>query len=137
VPHYLSRSDHYWKIRPRKQRTDVGKFSFVNRTNADWNQLPEEVIGFSAVKIHIFSKRVRRVITWEGKESEVKCCEASIWKLFLYKPCVTVYFYVRSLLVLCTSRCCNSSMCCFVYVLYLLSVHPYVNAAPGHKPNCS
>jgi hypothetical protein len=54
VPHYLSRGDHYWKIRARKQRTDVGKFSFVNRTIADWNQLPEGVIGFSPAKIHIF-----------------------------------------------------------------------------------
>jgi hypothetical protein len=35
VPHYLSRGDHYWKIRARKQRTDVGKFSLVNRTIAD------------------------------------------------------------------------------------------------------
>jgi hypothetical protein len=30
------------------------------------------VRGFSTVKIHIFSKRVRKVITREGKESEVK-----------------------------------------------------------------
>jgi hypothetical protein len=29
------------------------------------------VIGFSSVKINIFSKRVRKVITREGKESEV------------------------------------------------------------------
>jgi hypothetical protein len=29
------------------------------------------VKGFSPVKIHIFSKRVRKVITREGKESEV------------------------------------------------------------------
>jgi hypothetical protein len=72
VPYYLSRGDHYWKIGARKQRTDVRKFSFVNRTIADWNQLPEGVTGFSPVKIHIFSKRVRKVITREGKESEVK-----------------------------------------------------------------
>jgi hypothetical protein len=31
APSYLSRVDHYWKIRARKQRTDVGKFSFVIR----------------------------------------------------------------------------------------------------------
>jgi hypothetical protein len=64
VPHYLSRDDRYWKIRARKQRTDIGKFSFVNRTIADWNHLPE---GFSPVKILIFSKRVRKVNTREGK----------------------------------------------------------------------
>ena len=28
----LSRDDNNWKIRPRKQRTDVGKYAVVNRT---------------------------------------------------------------------------------------------------------
>ena len=32
---YLSRVDHYWKIRARKQRTDIGKFSFVKRYITD------------------------------------------------------------------------------------------------------
>jgi len=41
VPSYLSRVDHLWKIRARKQRTDIGKYSFVNRSITDWNQLPE------------------------------------------------------------------------------------------------
>jgi hypothetical protein len=31
-PHYLSRVDHERKIRTRRQRTDIGKYSFVNRT---------------------------------------------------------------------------------------------------------
>jgi len=31
-PYYLSRVDHVWKIRDRKQRTDIGKNSFANRT---------------------------------------------------------------------------------------------------------
>jgi hypothetical protein len=72
VPHYRSRDDCHCKIRARKQRTDVGKFSFLNRTIADWNQLLEEVIGFSRVKVHISSKRVRNVITKEGRGREVK-----------------------------------------------------------------
>jgi hypothetical protein len=55
-----------WKIRARKQRTAVGKFSFVNRTIMDWNQLSEGVIGFSPVKINIFSKRVWKMTTREG-----------------------------------------------------------------------
>ena len=29
---YLSRVDHARKIRDRKQKTDIGKYSFVNRT---------------------------------------------------------------------------------------------------------
>jgi len=31
-PYYLSRVDHERKIRSRRQRTDTGKYSFVNRT---------------------------------------------------------------------------------------------------------
>jgi hypothetical protein len=54
VPYYMSRVDHCWQIRSRKIRTDVRKFSFVNRTIADWNELPEGAIGASFVKTHIF-----------------------------------------------------------------------------------
>jgi len=32
-PYYLSRVDHVQKIRDRKQRMDIRKCSFVNRTN--------------------------------------------------------------------------------------------------------
>jgi hypothetical protein len=49
----LSYFDHHWKIRARKQRTDIGKHSFVNRSITDWNQLPEGVIGTSHDKTHI------------------------------------------------------------------------------------
>jgi hypothetical protein len=31
-PYYLSRVNHYYKIRKRKQRLYIGKYSFVNRT---------------------------------------------------------------------------------------------------------
>jgi hypothetical protein len=57
APSYLSRVDHHWKIRARKQRTDIGKYSFVNRSITDWNQLPDGTIRTSQVKL-IFSKRV-------------------------------------------------------------------------------
>jgi len=43
-PHYLSRADHNLNIRNRRQRTDIGKYSFVNRTIQHWNQLPAEVL---------------------------------------------------------------------------------------------
>ena len=58
---YLSRVDHRWKIRARKQRTDIGKYSFVNRSITDWNQLPEEAIGTSHGKTHVFKTRARKV----------------------------------------------------------------------------
>jgi hypothetical protein len=61
APSHLSRIDHHWKIRSRKQRTDIGKYSFVNRFITDWNQLPEKAIGTSHGKTHIFKTRVRKV----------------------------------------------------------------------------
>ena len=62
-PHYLSRVDHVRKIRTRRQRTDIGKYSFVNRTIGDWNQLPAEVLETLPCKRTTFRKRLRTVIT--------------------------------------------------------------------------
>jgi hypothetical protein len=39
VPCYLSRDDQDHKIRARKQKTGIGKYSFVNGTFKLWNQL--------------------------------------------------------------------------------------------------
>jgi hypothetical protein len=61
-PHYLSRIDHERKIRSRRQRTDIGKYSFVNGTIEHWNQLPAEVLGTLHCKPITFKKRVRKVI---------------------------------------------------------------------------
>ena len=44
-PNYLSRVDHERKIRNRRQRTDIGKYSFVNRTIRLWNRSPTEILG--------------------------------------------------------------------------------------------
>jgi len=43
-PCYLSRDDCDCKIRARKQRMDIGKYSFVNRAIKLWNQLPAEAL---------------------------------------------------------------------------------------------
>jgi hypothetical protein len=48
-------------IGSRKIRTDVGKFSFVSRTIADWNRLPVGATGTSFVKTHVFRKGVSKV----------------------------------------------------------------------------
>ena len=61
APSYLSRVDHDLKIRARKQRTDIVKYSCVNRTITDWKKLPEEAIGTSQGKTHIFKRRIRKV----------------------------------------------------------------------------
>ena len=66
-PRYLRRDDHVRKIRARKQRTDIGKYSFVNRTINLWNQLPAETLATFPFKSYIFRKRVKKVIINEEK----------------------------------------------------------------------
>jgi len=46
----------------RKQRTDIGKYSFVNWTIKNWNQLPAEALGPFPCKQKIFRNRVRKTI---------------------------------------------------------------------------
>ena len=67
APSYLSRVDHIWEIRNRKQRTDIGKYSFVNRSIADWNQLPAGAIGTEQGNTQKFKTRVSKMLTGEGK----------------------------------------------------------------------
>jgi hypothetical protein len=43
-PCYPSRVDRDRKIRRRKQKTDVGKYSFVSKTIQLWNQLPADTL---------------------------------------------------------------------------------------------
>ena len=59
----LSGADHVRKIRGRKQRTDIGKYFFVNRTIKNWSQLPAETLGTFRCKPKIFRNRVRKAIT--------------------------------------------------------------------------
>jgi hypothetical protein len=61
-PHYLSRVDHDRKIRSRRQRTDTGNYSFVNKTVQHWNQLPAEVLETLTCKPVTFKRRARKVI---------------------------------------------------------------------------
>jgi hypothetical protein len=62
TPCYLRKGDHGKKIRSRKQWTDIGKYSFVNRTIQLWNQLPEDALGTLSCKPSSFRKWVRKVI---------------------------------------------------------------------------
>jgi hypothetical protein len=61
-PCYLCRDDHDRKIRAKKQRTDIGKYYFVNRAIQLWNQLPAERLAIFGCKSYIFRKRFRKVI---------------------------------------------------------------------------
>jgi hypothetical protein len=53
----------------RKQRTDIGKYSVVNRTIQLWNQLPADALGTLSCKPSNFRKRIWKVIS-EVKRSE-------------------------------------------------------------------
>ena len=66
-PYYLSRVDHVRKIRDRKQRMDIGQYSFVNRIIKHWNQLPTEALGALPCKSKIFRKSVRKAIIYGVK----------------------------------------------------------------------
>jgi hypothetical protein len=61
-PHYLSRVDHERKIF-RRQRTDIGIYSSVNRTIQHWNQLQADMLETFPCKQITFKKRARKVIT--------------------------------------------------------------------------
>jgi len=64
---FLNRFDHNWKIKARRQRRDIGNYSFGNRLITGWNRLPEGAIGTSNGKKHILQTNVRKVKTGEGK----------------------------------------------------------------------
>jgi hypothetical protein len=66
----LSRVDHDRKIRSRKQKTDIEKYSFINRIMQLWNQLPEDVLGTLSCKPSNFRKRFRKVIK-KGREKGI------------------------------------------------------------------
>ena len=63
----LSRVDHVRKIGERKQRTDIGKYSLVNRTITNWKQLPAEALRTFRCKPKIVRNRVRKAIINEAK----------------------------------------------------------------------
>ena len=63
---YLSTEDHNRKIRARKQRTDVGKYSVVNRAIKRWNRLAASLLASFHCKLNPFIKRVKNVVTSKG-----------------------------------------------------------------------
>ena len=72
-PCYLGRGNHNRKIRTRKQRTDVGKYSFVNRTITNWNHLPASLLASFPCKLSTFRKRVKNVVTSKGIQVRGEC----------------------------------------------------------------
>ena len=72
-PSYLSTVDHVQKNRDRKQRTDIWKYSCVNRTTKNWNQLPAESLRTFLCKPNIIIKAIINGVKWsEVKYSDVR-----------------------------------------------------------------
>ena len=61
-PDYIGRNDHKHKIATLKQRTDICKFSFLNRGIVEWNNLPEEVFEPFPPSCNVFLNRIKRVV---------------------------------------------------------------------------
>jgi hypothetical protein len=55
--------DHNQKIMTREQRTDIGKYAFVNRAIINENQLPADLLASFPCKLNSFRKRVKKVAT--------------------------------------------------------------------------
>jgi hypothetical protein len=72
-PCYLGTDDHNQKIRTKKQRTDVGTYSFVNRTIKCWNQLPAGLLASFPCKLNTFRKTVKNVVTSKGIQVGIEC----------------------------------------------------------------
>ena len=72
-PCYLSREDHNRKIRTRKQRKDVAKYSFVHRTIKSWNQLPAGLLASFPCEPNTFRKSVKNVVTSKGLQVGIEC----------------------------------------------------------------
>jgi len=60
-PYYLNRVNHDWKIWNRRQRMDIGKCCFVNRTIQLWKKVPMNALGNFPFIPTTFKKRVRKV----------------------------------------------------------------------------
>jgi hypothetical protein len=97
---YLSRIYHERKVRNRRQRTDIRKYSFANRTIRLWNWLPADILGTLPCKPSAFGKRVRRVINvmnWRDSEWVVNCLNSAVnwsevkWIVVQWRGLIRVY----------------------------------------------
>ena len=71
--YYPSRGGHNRKIRTRKQRTNVGKCSFINQTIKSWNQLLASLLASFHCKLNTFRKRDKNVVMSKGLQVGIQC----------------------------------------------------------------
>jgi len=68
----MSRDDHNRKIKTRKQRTAVGKYSFVHRIIKSWNQLPVNLLASFPCNLNAFRKMVKKAVTSKGFQVRIE-----------------------------------------------------------------
>ena len=71
--YYVSREDHNRKITTKKQRTAVGKYSFVNRNTKSWNQLAAGLLASFRCKLNTIREMVKNVVTSKGIGVGIEC----------------------------------------------------------------
>jgi hypothetical protein len=64
---------HFFQIRTRENRTDVGIYSSVKRTIQSWNQLPASLLASFLCKLNTFRKSVKDVVTSKGIPMGIEC----------------------------------------------------------------
>jgi hypothetical protein len=125
-PCYLSREDHNRKIRSGKQRTGIGKYSFVNRTVINWNQLPADLLASFSGKLNTFRKRVKKVVThkwirWGLTVNTCIYCVLFVWLLIILGTYFIVLgMYYCMFIVLGTYYCMFSVVYVLLYCAYFL-----------------
>jgi hypothetical protein len=60
-------------MRTRKQRTDIGKYPFVNRPIKSWNQLPAGLLASFFCEINMFRNMVKNVVVSKGIQVGIEC----------------------------------------------------------------
>jgi hypothetical protein len=119
-PCYLSREDHNWKIRSRKKRTDIGKYSFLNRSIINWNQLSADLLAL---------RKLLQTNELDGGLNVNTCiyCVLFVWLLYtsLYFIILGTYFIVLGMyycmfIVLGTYYCMFAIYCIVLYCCIVL-----------------
>jgi hypothetical protein len=134
---YLGREDHNLKIRTAKQRTDVGKYSFVNRTIKSWNQLPACLLASFPSKLNTFWKKIKlqtRGLKWGlsvNKWSDVRCSDVELKFLGTKVPCTLGWPYTESIWLYCDYfvwcvSCTAVVLACFVICGVFVCVYVWV-----------
>ena len=61
-PNFCGKDSHEFKIKPRRQRTDIKKYSFLNRGISEWNKLPVSLLRPLPKNVISFKKKCSKIL---------------------------------------------------------------------------